>query len=474
MNTFTKSYVEIKRKIATNLKSIQLMKKQSGHQFCGGPDHASNPNRRDFLSVGALGGLGLGLTLGDLLSLEAQAAGEDWRDVASQSKPGKAKNIINIYLPGGSAHQETWDPKYLSPAEYRGPLGTVKTNTGERFSENLKNTAKVADKLAVIRSMTHGEAAHERGTHNMMTGIRPNPAVVFPSIGSIVSHEFGPRKNLPPYVAIPSQSRNGGTGYLGSAFGPFSLGADPGSSSFKVRDLSLPDGIDDKRFAKRRSMRSIVDSHFSALEKSDALDGMDSFYQRAYGMVSSPEARDAFDLNKEPAKLRDEYGRNTAGGRFLLARRLVESGVRFVSTTYGGWDHHTNIAAANASQLPPFDQAFAALIRDLDQRGMLEDTLVMVTSEFGRTPKINANAGRDHWPKVFSVVMAGGGIKGGVIHGMSDPTGAEPEEDAVHVPDWAATVYSLAGIDPHRRLVGPGNRPMPINYDGEVVKEILA
>ena len=450
------------------------MKKQSGYQFCGGTDHASNPNRRDFLSVGALGGLGLGLTLGDLLSLEAQAAGEDWRDVAKQSKPGKAKNIINIYLPGGSAHQETWDPKYLSPAEYRGPLGTVKTNTGERFSENLKNTAKVADKLAVIRSMTHGEAAHERGTHNMMTGIRPNPAVVFPSIGSIVSHEFGPRKNLPPYVAIPSQSRNGGTGYLGSAFGPFSLGADPGSSSFKVRDLSLPNGIDDKRFAKRRSMRSIVDSHFSALEKSDALDGMDSFYQRAYGMISSPEARDAFDLNKEPAKLRDEYGRNPAGGRFLLARRLVESGVRFVSTTYGGWDHHTNIAAANASQLPPFDQAFAALIRDLDQRGMLEDTLVMVTSEFGRTPKINANAGRDHWPKVFSVVMAGGGIKGGVIHGMSDPTGAEPEEDAVHVPDWAATVYSLAGIDPHRRLVGPGNRPMPINYDGEVVKEILA
>ena len=424
--------------------------------------------------MGAFGGLGLGLTLGDLLSLEAQAAGEDWRDVASQSKPGKAKNIINIYLPGGSAHQETWDPKYLSPAEYRGPLGTVKTNTGERFSENLKNTAKVADKLAVIRSMTHGEAAHERGSHNMMTGIRPNPAVVFPSIGSIVSHEFGPRKNLPPYVAIPSQSRNGGTGYLGSAFGPFSLGADPGSSSFMVRDLSLPNGIDEKSFAKRRSMRSIVDSHFSALEKSDALDGMDSFYQRAYGMISSPEARDAFDLTKEPAKLRDEYGRNTAGGRFLLARRLVESGVRFVSTTYGGWDHHTNIAAANASQLPPFDQAFAALIRDLDQRGMLEDTLVMVTSEFGRTPKINANAGRDHWPKVFSVVMAGGGIKGGVIHGMSDPTGAEPEEDAVHVPDWAATVYSLAGIDPHRRLVGPGNRPMPINYDGEVVKEILA
>ena len=273
----------------------------------------------------------------------------------------------------------------------------MKTNTGERFSENLKNTAKVADKLAVIRSMTHGEAAHERGTHNMMTGIRPNPAVVFPSIGSIVSHEFGPRKSLPPYVAIPSQSRNGGTGYLGSAFGPFSLGADPGSSNFKVRDLSLPNGIDDKRFAKRRSMRSIVDSHFSALEKSDALDGMDSFYQRAYAMISSPEARDAFDINKEPAKLRDEYGRNTAGAScwpavWLSPVCVCEHHLRWLGSS-------PNIAAANASQLPPFDQAFAALIRDLDQRGMLEDTLVMVTSEFGRTPKINANAGRDHWPR---------------------------------------------------------------------------
>ena len=450
------------------------MKKQTGYQFCGGTDHAVNPNRREFLSVGALGGLSLGVTLGDLLSLEAKAAGEDWKDRATQSKPGKAKNIINIYLPGGSAHQESWDPKHLSPAEYRGPLGTVKTNTGEYFSQNLKNTAKLADKLAVIRSMTHSEAAHERGTHNMMTGVRPSPATVFPSIGLNMSHEFGPRQSLPPYVAVPRQSGYGGTGYLGSAFGPFSLGADPGSSSFRVRDLALPSGIDDKRFAKRRSMRSIVDSHFSALEKSDALDGMDSFYQRAYAMISSPEARDAFDINKEPAKLRDEYGRNTAGGRFLLARRLVEAGVRMVSTTYGGWDHHQNIAAANNSQMPPFDQAFAALIRDLDQRGMLEDTLVMVTSEFGRTPKINGSAGRDHWPKVFSVVMAGGGVKGGVIHGMSDPTGAEPEEDAVHVPDWAATVYTLAGIDPARRLVGPGNRPMPINYDGEIVKEILA
>jgi hypothetical protein len=451
------------------------MNKNSGYQFCGGNDHASNPNRRDFLTVGALGGLGLGVTLGDLLSQQAHAAGEDWKDVAKPSKPGKAKNVIQIFLPGGSAHQETWDPKYLAPQEYRGPLGTVKTKIrGERFSQYLVKSAAIADKITVIRSMTHGEAAHERGTHNMMTGVRPSPATVFPSIGSIVSHEFGPRKNLPPYVAIPSQSGYGGTGYLGSAYGPFSLGADPGSSSFRVRDLALPGGIDEKRFAKRKSMRSIVDAHFSSLEKADTLAGMDTFYQRAYAMISTPKAREAFDLNKEPAKMRDRYGRNTAGGRLLLARRLVESGVRMVTTSYGGWDMHSNIGNSIRSTVPSFDQAFAALISDLDERGMLDDTLVMITSEFSRTPKINRSAGRDHWPKVLSVVMAGGGMKRGYIHGASDPTGSEPDEDPVTVPDWAATVYSLIGIDPTRRLIGPGNRPMPINYDGNILKDALA
>ena len=451
------------------------MNKNSGYQFCGGNDHASNPNRRDFLTVGALGGLGLGVTLGDLLSQQAHAAGEDWKDVAKPSKPGKAKNVIQIFLPGGSAHQETWDPKYLAPQEYRGPLGTVKTKIrGERFSQYLVKSAAIADKITVIRSMTHGEAAHERGTHNMMTGVRPSPATVFPSIGSIVSHEFGPRKNLPPYVAIPSQSGYGGTGYLGSAYGPFSLGADPGRGNFRVRDLALPGGIDEKRFAKRKSMRSIVDAHFSSLEKADTLAGMDTFYQRAYAMISTPKAREAFDLNKEPAKMRDRYGRNTAGGRLLLARRLVESGVRMVTTSYGGWDMHSNIGGSIRGQVPRFDQAFAALISDLDERGMLDDTLVMITSEFSRTPKINRSAGRDHWPKVLSVVMAGGGMKRGYIHGASDPTGSEPDEDPVTVPDWASTVYTLIGIDPKRRLIGPGNRPMPINYDGNILKDALA
>ncbi len=308
----------------------------------------------------------------------------------------------------------------------------------------------------------------------MFTGWRPSPAVQYPSIGSIVSHELGSRNDLPPYVCIPTQPNpSAGTGFLGSAYGPFSLGADPASGGFKVRDLNLPAGVDEKRFTERREMRAVVDAHFSALEKSDALDGMDSFYQRAYAMISSDKARAAFDLAKEPAHLRDDYGRNAAGQRMLLARRLVESGVRFVSLTYGGWDHHDNFKNGVSSQMPAFDQAFAALIRDLDSRGMLDSTLVLVTTEFGRTPKINGTGGRDHYPKVFSIVLAGGGIRKGVIHGATDPTGTEVEEDPLTVPDYAATVYHLLGINWDKTLMA-GARPVKIIKDGEIARGVLA
>jgi hypothetical protein len=265
-----------------------------------------------------------------------------------------------------------------------------------------------------------------------------------------------------------------GTGYLGSAFGPFSLGSDPATTGFKVRDLNLPAGVDEKRFAERKSIRAAVDEHFSTLEKSDALDGMDSFYQRAYSLLSSDKAKAAFSINDESDKLRDEYGRNTAGQRMILARRLVEAGVRFVSLTYGGWDHHDNIKTAMTNQMPSFDQAFAALIRDLEKRGMLDSTLVMVTTEFGRTPKINATAGRDHYPKVFSIVLAGGGIKRGNVHGSSDPTGGEPDSNPLTVPDLAATVYNQIGIDANKIIWAPGPRPIAIVKDGTVIKELLA
>jgi hypothetical protein len=431
--------------------------------FCNGPDHIWRPNRREFLFVGLVGSVGL--TLGNLFKLQAQSAGSK----------AVAQSVINIFLPGGIAAQESFDPKVLAPIEYRGPLGTVKTCIeGVHFSEHLKKTAKVADKICVVRSMTHGEADHDRGTHNMFTGWRPSPAIQYPSIGSIVSHELGSRNDLPPYVCVPSQPNSfAGTGFLGSAYGPFSLGADPANGGFKVRDLNLPGGVDEKRFAQRREMRAVVDEHFSTLEKSDSLAGMDSFYERAYAMMSSEKARDAFDLKKETDKLRDEYGRNAAGQRMLLARRLVESGVRFVSLTYGSWDHHDNIRNGVGDQMPALDQAFAALIRDLDQRGMLSSTLVLLTTEFGRTPKVNKTAGRDHYPKVFSIVMAGGGIKQGLVHGSTDPTGSEPDSDPLQVPDYAATVYQLLGIDYEKTLMA-GTRPVKIIKDGEVAKALLA
>ena len=252
-------------------------------------------------------------------------------------------------------------------------------------------------------------------------------------MGSVVSHEFGPRNNLPPYVCVPSQPTNfAGSGYLSSAFAPFSLGADPANGNFNVQDLTLPGGVDDKRFTARRTMLDAVNDHFDSKEKADGLEAMDTFYQRAYSLISSDKAREAFNINAEAPALRDEYGRNAAGQRMLMAKRLVAAGVRFVSLTYGGWDMHTGIKDGMRGQLPVFDQAFATLIRDLDRSGLLDSTLVMVSSEFGRTPKINANAGRDHWPKVFSVVLAGGGIKKGFIYGKSDSTATEPEEDALY------------------------------------------
>jgi hypothetical protein len=436
--------------------------------WCNSPDHLWRPSRREFLFTGVVGTLGL--TMGHLFKLQAAAA------ASGHAPKAVAQSVIQIYLPGGMAAQETFDPKLLAPIEYRGPLGTVKTKLdGIHFSELMVNTAKVANKITVVRSMTHGEADHDRGTHNMFTGYRPSPAIQYPSFGSIVSHELGSKNELPPYVCVPNQPNTfAGTGYLGSAFGPFSLGSEPARKDFKVRDLSLPNGVNEDRFATRREMRAAVDAHFSALEKSDALDGMDSFYQRAYSMISSDKARAAFSLNDEPEKLREEYGSNQAGMRMLLARRLVEAGVRFVSLTYGGWDHHDNIKNAMNSQLPRFDQAFAALIRDLDQRGLLDSALVMVTTEFGRTPKINGTAGRDHYPKVFSIALAGGGMKRGHIHGASDPTGGEPESDPLKVEDLAATIYHQLGIQHEKTLMAPGNRPIAIVKDGEVQKGLLA
>src|SRR5271157_3893764 len=426
-------------------------------------------SRRGFLTVGTIG-LG-GLTLADLLRIQARADLKNYAPIAA-----KADSVIHIYLPGGIAHQETFDPKPYAPIEYRGEMGSIPTKIdGERFSETLPQTAQIADRLTVIRAMTHGEAAHERGTHNMFTGYRPSPALQYPSFGSVISHEYGPKNNLPPYVCVPSQPNvYAGTGYLSSSFSPFSLGSDPADPGFRVQDLNLPSDITEPRFVSRRNVLDAVNAHFAKKEKSDNIAAMDTFYQRAYSMISSQKAREAFNIAAEPAKIRDEYGRNPAGQRMLMALRLVAAGVRMVTLQYGGWDLHTQIVPGMKSQMPAFDQALATLVRDLERNGLLDRTLMMISSEFGRTPKINKDAGRDHWPKVFSVVLAGGGVKKGYIYGASNATATEPDHDPIGPEDLATTVYHLMGIVADKELMAPGNRPIEIVDNGKVVKELLA
>jgi hypothetical protein len=441
------------------------------------PAHFTPPTRRDVLYVGWLGGLGL--SLGSFLNLGAAS------DSAGRTE-AKAKSVIHIYLQGGFAHMDSFDPKPDAPAEYRGILGTVATKLpGVRFSEHMVKTAAVADRLTVVRSMSHTEVDHSRGEHSMFTGYRPSPALVYPSLGSVTAHELGPRRDMPLYIVVPNAgSRFLSSGYLSSAYGPFALGAEPGRPGFAVRDLSLPPGVDDARFASRKEWKQLVDDHFAELEKDDTLATMDTFYQRAYGLLSSPKARDAFSLKGETDKTKELYGligltgplsfRNRSAARFLIARRLIEAGARFVTVTFGAWDTHAFHYAGIQNQMPLLDIALSGLITDLDRRGLLETTLVVVNSEFGRTPKINAGGGRDHWPRVFSILLAGGGIKRGQVYGASDALAAEPAKTPLSVEAYAQTVYHLLGIDAKKDLMSPGNRPQQIVTNGKVVKELLA
>ena len=355
-------------------------------------------NRNEFIRIGALGAFSLPMML------KAQ----------SHEKEPKAKSVIQIYLPGGMAHQDTWDYKIAGSPEYRGPFEGIKTKIADvYFGSLLKETAKISDNITVIHSMTHGEAAHERGMHNMLTGYRPSPALKYPSFGSIISHELGNRNKLPSYVIVPNMfAPENGSGYLSTQYGPFAIGSNPEDPSFSVRDLNVSAGVTDKIFNRRRALLGAVDHHFKTAESNvDAVNAMDSFYNQAYSMVTSQQAREAFDLTKESEKTKDMYGRNAAGMRLLLTRRLIEAGVRMVTVSYGSWDHHSNLKTAMESNMVNFDKAYAALITDLKQRGLLDSTLVMISSEFGRTPKINNTNGRDHWPRVFSSVLAGVELK---------------------------------------------------------------
>jgi hypothetical protein len=420
---------------------------------------------------------GLGLSLPQLFRATATAGSVLPSTGGVNRKEGPAKSVIQIILPGGLAQQESWDPKPEAPIEYRGPLGVVKTKIpGIVFSENLSHTAQIADKITVVRSITGRIPDHAQATYQMFTGYLPTPAILHPSVGAVVSNQFGPRNDLPAYVGVPNVSSAGGTGYLSSKFGAFELGADPAQKNFQVRDISLPKGITEERFERRRSAREALEDHFRQIESNPAeLDAMGEFYQQAYKLISSPEARKAFSLDGEPEAMTKLYGEYKMGiGRqLMLARRLVEAGVRLVTVMYGGWDHHQRIKEAVNDGMPAFDHAFAGLITDLDQRGLLDSTLVMVTSEFGRTPKVNENAGRDHWARVYSYALAGGGIRRGQIYGASNATASEPDRDPVTVEDFLATVYRQVGIDSTDRLLAPGGRPIDIVRDGKVVEGLV-
>lgn len=451
---------------------------------CPGPRYLTSFGRRSFIQVGMLGGLGLSLS--ELFRFAAQAS--EIRPATGAHLPeGPAKSVIQIILPGGLAHQESWDPKPEAPIEYRGPLGVVKTKIpGVVFSENLSRTAQVADKITVVRSITGRIPDHAQATYQMFTGYLPTPAIQHPSLGAVVSNQFGPRKNLPAYVGVPNVPPAGGTGYLSSKFGAFELGADPAQRNFQVRDITLPKGITEERFDRRRTAREAIEDHFRQVESNPSeLDAMGEFYQQAYKLISSPEARKAFSLDGEPEAMTKLYGeyKSPRGGRplsigrqLMLARRLIEAGVRLVTVMYNGtdgWDNHLRIKDAVANGMPAFDHAFAGLIADLEQRGLLDSTLVIVTSEFGRTPKINENAGRDHWARVYSYAAAGGGFGKGRIYGASNATASEPDQNPVAVEDFLATVYHQLGIDSTVRLLAPGGRPIDIVRDGKVVDGLL-
>jgi hypothetical protein len=452
---------------------------------CTGPRYLTSFGRRSFIQVGILGGFGF--TLADLFQQTALASEVRPATGGAPRPEGRAKSVIQIILPGGLAHQESWDPKPEAPIEYRGPLGVVKTAIpGVVFSENLSRCGQIANKITVVRSVTGRIPDHAQATYQMFTGYLPTPAIQHPSLGAVVSHEFGPRRDLPAYVGVPNVPPQAGTGYLSSKFGAFELGGDISQKNFQVRDITLPKGITGERFERRRTAREALEDHFRTLEANPAeLDAMGEFYQQAYKLIGSAQARQAFSLDGEPDSMTKLYGeyRNPRGGQpiaigrqLMLARRLVEAGVRLVTVMYGGtdgWDNHLHIQEAVSNGMPAFDHAFAGLIADLEQRGLLDSTLVMVTSEFGRSPKINENAGRDHWARVYSQVLAGGGITRGQIYGASNATASEPDRDAVTVEDFLATVYHQLGVDSSDRLLAPGGRPIDIVRDGKVVAGLI-
>jgi hypothetical protein len=441
-------------------------------------------DRRSFLKAGILGSTGL--SLAQLLRLEARAS--------STSSTGRQPSAIILWMRGGPSHLDMWDPKPNAPVEYRGEFGSQPTKVpGILLSDMLPMCGRVMDKWSILRSLSHEDAGHSSGDQLCFTGYPagPNPDEnSYPSCGSIVSRQLGQRTpRLPAYVMIPRQVPGTGPAYLGVAHKPFETGADPAKAGpFRVPNFDLPETVTLERLGERRQLLHSFDQMQRDLDASGQLEALDRFNQKAWDILTSAQARDAFDLDREPAPVRERYGflpafdpqaANRCGApawsqRILLARRLVEAGVRLVTVDLRWWDTHVKgFESLRLGFLPRFDRAYSALIEDLDQRGLLASTLVLAWGEFGRTPRVNADAGRDHYPNVFSAALAGGPIQGGRVVGESDAKGAFPRANPKTPQDVLATLYSHLGVDPHQQYVNNAGRPISVLPSGKPIAELF-
>jgi len=408
-------------------------------------------NRRDFVRVGALGAMGL--TLADFFRMKAQGATQE----------PKAKSVIQLWMGGGPTHLDTWDPKPEAGEDYCGPLkNPIETNvSGIRISESMPLMAKQADKYSILRSVAVGHNGHEIATYITQTGTNPSD-LVYPSMGAVLAYkreEAGYNGSLPPYISLTSPfGRFSEAGFLGTNYKTFATGGDPNANSVSVQGIVPPGGVSEERLLERRTLLQAVDSLAREMDNDKKFAAMDTFQERAYGMLLG-DAKKAFDMSEETDELREKYGRNHFGQSCLLARRLVERGVPFITINSGGWDTHRDNFGAMKRLLPPLDQGFAALLEDLAEKGLLDSTIVTWFGEFGRTPKIAPEApwdgGRHHWGDVMSAVVAGGGFKGGQVVGESDAKGEYPKERPVYPWDLTASMYTLLGIDPKGTLPHP-------------------
>ncbi len=431
-------------------------------------------SRRRAIGLGTTGLFG-GLTLPQLMRLQAEAP---------TTRPAKAESLILLFLEGGPSHIDMWDLKPEAPREIRGPYKPIPTNVpGIQVCEHLPRCAKVMDKFTLMRNHSHNDNGHVTGYHYVLTGYRPNfsdgdvatPAnELYPAIGSIVSKELGPRSSVPANINMPDPMKAGGPGFYGAEHAPFVIETDPVEPDFQVKDVSPLSSVPSKRFDLRRRLLNAVDGVERKLEKGGHAGVMSKYYDRAFNLITSPEAKKAFDINSESEQVREAYGHTSLGQCALLARRMVEAGCRFVGIDHGSWDTHFSCFPSQTHDLIPHaDMAFSALVTDLEQRGLLDSTLVVMMGEMGRTPRINQHAGRDHWSMAQTVVVAGGGIPPGRVIGATDKQAAYPTSDPVGVEDLLFTIFHQLGIDGNKIHYTPLGRPVPIVNGGHLVRDLV-